>query len=613
MATGGVLGAVSVVLGFDGTQFEAGAKKAQAVMGGFGRVVGAAALAAGAAVTALAAGTAIALRGYQTEVDKIAKMSRSIGIPVDELSRLKHAAELSGSSLEGVAIGVKKFSKELSEMATMTTGTAARAMRAMGISVNDAAGNLKSMDVLMGEIADKFATYEDGAHKTALAMAIFGKSGADLIPMLNGGSKALRDMKQEADDLGITLDGKTAAATEHFNDNITRLMRLKDAWLNKINETVLPGLIALTDKMVEAGKKAKGFSDTVVALGIGAKVVGSIALAVAAVFQGLSSAVVNLTRAIGAFFSGEWKKAGEHAAAALVNPLNMVTADLFAQLDALWEKNGKAADGWGATVEAAAKKPAPALAAAVDKVKEFVRGLSEKNAAMLQEQQLIGQGIAVQTRATEMLALENMLKKENIKLSPERRLAVMAEIDALARQAEATEAAKAAYDRFYENVNVFQGALSSSFDKVLEGTFKVKDALKDLLKSLLKLWANQAFTSLFGTASKPGGFNLGSLFGFGGGKAGGGPVGAGQAYMVGEAGRELFVPNVPGQIVSNSQLASMSPGGGGGGVTNIINAQGADPAGLARVERALADLNRNYEKRWAGAYRNQQLRGLRPA
>lgn len=612
MATGGVLGAVSVVLGFDGTQFEAGAKRAQAVMGRFGSVVGTAATVAGAAITAFAVGTAMSLRSYQGEIDKLSKMSQKIGIPTEELSRLKHVAELSDVSLEQLATGIKKFSKEMSEMATATTGTGARALRTMGISIKDANGNLKATDVLLGEVADKFASYEDGAHKTALAMAVFGKSGADLIPMLNGGSKAMREAKKEAEDLGIVISTQLGKDTEHFNDNLTRLMRLKDAWLNKINEMVLPGLIALTDKMVASGKEAKGFSDTVVALGIGAKVVGSIALAVAAVFQGLASSVVNLTRAIGAFFSGEWKKAGEHAAAALVNPLNMVTADLFAQLDALWEKNGKAANGWGATVSEAAKKPAPALAAAVDKVKEFTRGLQEKSAAMLLEQQLIGQGIAAQTRANEMQALENMLKKENIKLSPERRLAVMAEIDALARQAEATDAAKAAYDRFYENVSVFQSALSSSFDKVLEGTFKVKDALKDLLKSLLKLWANQAFTGLFGTASKPGSLNLGSMFGFGGGKAGGGDVAAGQAYMVGEAGRELFVPNVPGQIVSNSQLASMKPASGGG-ITNVINAQGADPAGLARVERALADLNRNYEKRWAGAYRNQQLRGLRPS
>lgn len=65
---------------------------------------------------------------------------------------------------------------------------------------------------------------------------------------------------------------------------------------------------------------------------------------------------------------------------------------------------------------------------------------------------------------------------------------------------------------------------------------------------------------------------------FGGGRADGGAVNRGTAYMVGERGAELFVPNTDGRIIPNDKL------GGAGSVTNInINVSGAiDREGTAR-------------------------------
>lgn len=65
---------------------------------------------------------------------------------------------------------------------------------------------------------------------------------------------------------------------------------------------------------------------------------------------------------------------------------------------------------------------------------------------------------------------------------------------------------------------------------------------------------------------------------FGGGKAAGGAVNAGTAYVVGERGAELFVPKRDGMIVPNHAL-------GGGVVNNYnINVSGAiDPIGVARA------------------------------
>jgi hypothetical protein len=59
------------------------------------------------------------------------------------------------------------------------------------------------------------------------------------------------------------------------------------------------------------------------------------------------------------------------------------------------------------------------------------------------------------------------------------------------------------------------------------------------------------------------------LSGFGGFKAGGGPVYQGNAYVVGEEGPELFSPGMSGRITPNSALRSGGDGGNGGTVNNI--------------------------------------------
>ena len=53
--------------------------------------------------------------------------------------------------------------------------------------------------------------------------------------------------------------------------------------------------------------------------------------------------------------------------------------------------------------------------------------------------------------------------------------------------------------------------------------------------------------------------------------AGGGPVEAGRAYMVGEVGRELFLPRVGGEIIPNYKLRPALAGGGGRSSASVIS------------------------------------------
>lgn len=207
-----------------------------------------------------ALGTGAILSGIKTVIDgadQLQKASQKYGIAVEQLSALKYAGELSDVSLEAIGNGLKKLSVNMLDTAA-GTGEAKDAFKALGMSVTDAAGGLKSSDQVLAEIADKFAGMEDGAGKTAIAVKLFGRAGADLIPLLNQGSKGLAEMKKEAEQLGAIVGGDLTRKSEEFNDNLTRLSRTFDALKVSLAGSILPDLVKFTGTLVEATKASGG-------------------------------------------------------------------------------------------------------------------------------------------------------------------------------------------------------------------------------------------------------------------------------------------------------------------------------------------------------------------
>jgi len=107
---------------------------------------------------------------------------------------------------------------------------------------------------------------------------------------------------------------------------------------------------------------------------------------------------------------------------------------------------------------------------------------------------------------------------------------------------------------------------------MVDGTISAKDAFKTMAADIIKeLYRVLVVQRLVGAFSSGGGGIMGAAYTALGGKASGGSVMAGQAYTVGEHGREPFIPSQNGRILSTAQAKSAMSGGGGSGVTVIQN------------------------------------------
>jgi hypothetical protein len=238
------------------------------------------------------AGIGAMIKSSIDSADALDEMAQRTGIAVESLSLLVPAAELSAVSTEKFEAGLKKLATGMLEAATGSEASAQN-FEALGVAVQNQDGTLRDSEQVLLDLADRFQAMPDGAEKAALAVDIFGKAGAEMIPFLNQGREGIGALKQEAAELGLQLSADTAAQAGNFNDALDKLKLATQSIGNQIIASLLPALNDMAGGMVESAKQ--GGTLRVILDGI-VLVLKTLALGAATVGQ----AFVALGEAIGA-------------------------------------------------------------------------------------------------------------------------------------------------------------------------------------------------------------------------------------------------------------------------------------------------------------------------
>jgi hypothetical protein len=368
-----VIGNLRAILGIETGQFESGLKSAQGKLGGFGK--GAALALGGVAVAAAAAATAIsvAVRGQLTALDELGKMAQKVGVGVSALSQLQYAAELSDLSLEQLGGGLKKLGVNMAGVASGGAQPAAAAFKALGIDVTDANGQLRSSDAVFTDVAGAFGNMADGAVKTALAVQIFGKSGSDLIPLLNAGKDGLAEMRAEADALGLTIDETAARAAEGFNDNLTRLGKVTTGITRQLAAGLAPTLEVVSGALVSAAKDGDFMRAVVATLDIAIRGLVSTGVILGAVFKAVFDTVKGVVAATKLVVAGDFSGALQ-----ILNTKVLDMDALAARVGQVWAKTATRVSATGKRDSAAIVAPIVEGAAAAKKATKVIETEAEK-------------------------------------------------------------------------------------------------------------------------------------------------------------------------------------------------------------------------------------------
>jgi len=208
----------------------------------------------GAAAIAALDAASIGLAIHATEgAAKLFILSQTTGVSVEALSGLSFAAKMTGVDQETLAKGLEKLDKSMLKNATSAPGTV-DAFTRLGVAVRGTDGQIRSTEDVFADLAEKFSQMQNGAVKTGLAIEIFGRGGAAMVPLLNEGKQGIEEFLDTARALGLILDTDTAAAAEHFRDNLETIEEAGHGISLRFMKDLLPALETVTHELVEGLK-----------------------------------------------------------------------------------------------------------------------------------------------------------------------------------------------------------------------------------------------------------------------------------------------------------------------------------------------------------------------
>lgn len=190
--------------------------------------VGKAASVASVAIAATVGAMAKFISSSLDAADAIAKGSAKLGLTTTAYQELKFALGQVGISSEQMNIGMRRFTRTIGESA-QGSKTAMDAFRSLG-------GEFENFTGMGGDIEDQFegalealAGMEDQNQALAISMKIFGDAGQGFMLAAKAGASGIRELRTEAQELGLILDESTIKKSEALNDKFAALKQTVDA------------------------------------------------------------------------------------------------------------------------------------------------------------------------------------------------------------------------------------------------------------------------------------------------------------------------------------------------------------------------------------------------
>jgi hypothetical protein len=237
---------IEIAISANATGLEKGLNKAQAAIANFSK-------SAIAGLTgALSAGVFVAAgKAALNYADNIGKVAQKVGMTAEELSGLNYAAKLSDVSLEQLQSTIGIMARKM--------GDSADSFKAFGVELQNADGTMRGTNEVLMDVADKFSKMPDGVQKSQWALELFGRSGLDLIPLMNGGAQAIAEATNQARQFGVVISQEAAAGAEQFNDNITRLQQYVAGAVSNFTSGMTPALVNVSNALVNSAASTDAF------------------------------------------------------------------------------------------------------------------------------------------------------------------------------------------------------------------------------------------------------------------------------------------------------------------------------------------------------------------
>ena len=177
--------------------------------------------------------------------------AQKTGSSVTTLSRIEQSVRAVGESFAPTEAAISRLARGMAGI-DGPANQVFRALESINVKARDSNGELRQSADVFIDVAKSLQEYKDGAEKTALATELFGKSGADLIPVLN-------DIAAGVDQF-TGVSAQSAAQAEQFGENLGMVSAQVQALYTGFAAQLLPTLLNITTAVINSSNQFGSFN-----------------------------------------------------------------------------------------------------------------------------------------------------------------------------------------------------------------------------------------------------------------------------------------------------------------------------------------------------------------
>lgn len=189
---------------------------------------------------------------FADEVNTLAKQTH---LSTDTIQELYYATDLMDVPVETVSKSLTKLTNTMADAAD-GNASAAEKFEALGISVTNADGSMRSAEDVFMDAVDALGGIQNEAERDAAAYDLFGRSAKELNPLIDMGSEGFAELKQEAHDAGAVMDGEALDSLNGVSDAMERMDQASMVVQRNFAVALAPAIeavgTALTDMAADA-------------------------------------------------------------------------------------------------------------------------------------------------------------------------------------------------------------------------------------------------------------------------------------------------------------------------------------------------------------------------
>mgnify|MGYP000898454896 CR=1 FL=1 len=180
--------------------------------------------------------------------------SAQLAITKKGYQELAYVQRLTGVSTSTLVEGLSTLNDQL-RAARMGNSYASFAFARLGVSIRDANGKARATREIFEDVATQLAKLPPSYRKTALATSVFGGSASALAPVLEIGGEKLREMRNEAGQLGLVLDDTRVNSLAATSREASRFVAVLDGLAILVGSELAPAIKPVVDMLAEWAKQ----------------------------------------------------------------------------------------------------------------------------------------------------------------------------------------------------------------------------------------------------------------------------------------------------------------------------------------------------------------------